>query len=74
MSKKNDAEKVLGFLKEFDTEVFFKEIKLQKEELEKLENMFKQNLEYFKKQKSIYTIIHNNNYDKIEEYREGNLF
>src|SRR5659263_746261 len=36
--KKNDAEKVLEFLKEFDTEVFFKEIKLQKEDLEKLEN------------------------------------
>jgi len=36
--KKNDAEKVLEFLKEFDAEVFFKEIKLQKEDLEKLEN------------------------------------
>ncbi len=36
--KKNDAEKVLEFLKEFDAEVFFKEIKLQKEDMEKLEN------------------------------------
>ncbi len=35
--KKNDAEKVLDFLKEFDAEIYFKEIKLQKEDLEKLE-------------------------------------
>lgn len=36
--KKKDAEKVFAFLKEFDAEVFFKEIKLQKEDIEKLEN------------------------------------
>ena len=35
--KKEDAEKVLDFLKEFDAETFVKDIKLQKEELEKLE-------------------------------------
>lgn len=34
--KKDNAEKVLDFLKEFDTEIFVKEIKLQKEDLEKL--------------------------------------
>lgn len=36
--KKKDAEKIIEFLKEFDAEIFFKEIKLQKEEVEKLEN------------------------------------
>ncbi|VVB89624.1 Uncharacterised protein [uncultured archaeon] len=35
--KRNDAKKVLEFLKEFDAEIYCKEIKLQKEDLEKLE-------------------------------------
>ncbi len=35
--KKENAEKILDFLKEFDTEVYTKEIKLEKEDIKKLE-------------------------------------
>ncbi len=35
--KKENAEKIVDFLKEFDAEVYTKEIKLEKEELKKLE-------------------------------------
>ena len=35
--KKENAEKILDFLKEFDAEVYTKEIKLEKEDLKKLE-------------------------------------
>lgn len=35
--KKENTEKILDFLKEFDAEVYTKEIKLEKEELKKLE-------------------------------------
>jgi len=35
--KKENAEKILEFLKEFDVEAYTKEIKLEKEDLEKLE-------------------------------------
>ncbi len=36
--KKKDAEKILSFLKEFETEIYTWEIHLEKEELKKLEN------------------------------------
>lgn len=35
--KKENAEQIVDFLKEFDAEVYTKEIKLEKEELKKLE-------------------------------------
>lgn len=35
--KKENAEKIVDFLKEFDAEVYTKEIKLEKEDLKKLE-------------------------------------
>lgn len=36
--KKENAEKIFDFLKEFGAEVYTKEIKLEKEDIEKLEN------------------------------------
>ena len=37
--KKKDAEQLLNFLKEFDVEIYSKDIKLEKEDIEKFENV-----------------------------------
>ena len=37
--EKKDAERLLNFLKEFDVEIYMKDVKLEKTDIEKFENV-----------------------------------